>query len=72
MYYVKTIHWYYYVTYKTELINKGYGINFVKYKHYNIISHPFSHTKVAYLPIFLLFITQPTYLNLSLNKIIYK
>jgi hypothetical protein len=38
-----------YIVYKLELLDKGHdGINLVKGKHYNIISHhPLSHTKVA-------------------------
>ncbi len=61
-----------YIVYKIEFINKGYEINFMKGKHYNIISHLLSHTKVVYLCTDLpTTYTQPTQPTLNLGKIIY-
>ncbi len=37
-----------YIIYKVEFVDKGYGINLTKGKHYNIIpNHPLFHTKVV-------------------------
>jgi hypothetical protein len=50
-----------YIIYEVEFVDKRYRINLMKGKHYNIIPHPLSHTKVACLfTHFLLPITQPT------------
>jgi hypothetical protein len=38
-----------YGVYKVELVDKEFGIKFMKGKHYNIIPHCLSHTKKAYL-----------------------
>jgi hypothetical protein len=39
----------YWKAHKAELVDEEYGINFMKGKHDNIISHPLSHIRITYL-----------------------